>query len=258
MRLNHTLARLRAGETVFGCAMQCYRSADIPRLFAAAGFDVVFIDTEHGGFNVETVQDLVAASVAAGITPLVRVCDLLYSLVARTLDQGAQGIVLPRVEDPRLLEEALSWMRYPPQGKRGFGVLSPLLDYEQQPMEAITAHLNRNVMTVVQFETRRAIEAASELLAVPGIDVAMVGPSDLSISLGVSGQFEHPALVDAVTSLIEQCNRHGVVPGIHNRTAAQCNFWAGRGMRFVVCGSELSLLVEKSQETMAQLRPSKC
>src|ERR1035438_914040 len=122
MQINRTRERLAKGETVFGSGLQVYRSAEVVRTFAAAGFDYVFIDMEHTGFDLETVQDMIQAALASGITPIVRACELLYSLCARLLDAGAQGIILPRVEDPKLLEEALSWLRFPPVGKRGFGV----------------------------------------------------------------------------------------------------------------------------------------
>src|SRR5262245_52669851 len=99
MRTNRTRERLSRGETVFGCGLQVYRSMEIPRTFAAAGFDYVFIDMEHGSYDLETVHDFIVASNGAGITPIVRVAELLYSLIARLLDAGAQGIILPRVED---------------------------------------------------------------------------------------------------------------------------------------------------------------
>src|SRR5689334_14599695 len=116
MRVNQTLNLLRRGETAFGCAIQAYRSPEVARALGAAGFDYTFIDMEHGGFDFETVQDMIAAAAQSGITPVVRVGELLYSLVSRLLDVGAQGIVLPRVEDPVLLADALSWMKYPPHG----------------------------------------------------------------------------------------------------------------------------------------------
>ena len=254
MRVNHTRERLAKGETVLGCAIQSYRSPEIARTFAAAGFDYVFLDMEHGSFNLETVQDMIAAAAGAGITPIVRVAELLYSLVARLLDASAQGIILPRVEDPRLLEEALSWLRFPPQGKRGFGVNATMIDYEAHTFAEIIEHQNRNTLAVVQFETTTAMERADELLSVKGMDIAMVGPADLSISLGIPGETEHPLLISTVERLIEKCNRHGVVPGIQTRSVATAKAWVERGMRFVGAGAEHGLLLEKSREAVSLLR----
>jgi 2-dehydro-3-deoxyglucarate aldolase/4-hydroxy-2-oxoheptanedioate aldolase len=257
MRVNHTRERLTKGETVLGCALQSYRSPEIARTFAAAGFDYVFIDMEHGSFNLETVQDMIAAANAVGITPIVRVAELLYSLVARLLDSGAQGIILPRVEDPRLLAEALSWLRFPPQGKRGFGVNGTMIDYEARSFAEIIEHQNRNTLAVVQFETTTAFERADELLSVKGMDIAMVGPADLSISLGIPGQTEDPLLISTVERLIEKCNQHGVVPGIQTRSVAMAKAWVERGMRFVGASAEHALLLEKSREAVSLLRAAR-
>ncbi len=254
MRPNRTKEKLHSGSTVFGCALQQFRSTEVPRALAVAGFDYVFIDAEHTGIGLETIQELVAASVQAGITPIVRVAELLYSLVARALDVGAQGIIFPRVEDPRLLAEALQWMRFPPLGCRGFGVMAPMIDYEQRSFAEITEHLNANTLAVVQFETRKAIERREELLDVPGIDVALVGPADLSISLGHPGQFDHPELVEAVLRLLESCERRGIVTGIQCRSTAQARVWVERGLRFVGAGNEHTLLLERARESVAALR----
>src|ERR1017187_5152945 len=120
MRANLTREKLAKGGAVFGCGLQVYPSAEIARTFAAAGFDYVFIDMEHGTFNLDPAPAIIRAALDTGIPPLVRVGELAYSLVARLLAGGAQGIILPRVEDPRVLEEALAWMRFPPVGKRGY------------------------------------------------------------------------------------------------------------------------------------------
>jgi 2-dehydro-3-deoxyglucarate aldolase/4-hydroxy-2-oxoheptanedioate aldolase len=257
MRINQTRERLARGETVYGCGLQVYRSAEIPRTFAAAGFDYVFIDMEHGAFDLETVQDMIRASVEAGITPIVRVAELLYSLVARLLDAGAQGIILPRVEDQRVLAEALSWLRFPPRGKRGYGVNPTMTGYEARSFAEIIEHQNRNTLAVVQFETVTAIENADELLALPGLDVIMVGPADLSIALGIPGEFDHPLLISTVEGLIEKCKRHGVVPGIQTRSVAMAKTWAERGMRFVGASAEHGLLLEKAKESVAALRAAR-
>ena len=254
MRINTTREKLSRGETVVGCGLQCYRSPEIARTFAAAGFDYVFIDMEHGSYDLETAQDMIAAANGSGITPIVRVGELLYSLVARLLDSGAQGIILPRVEDPKLLEEALSWMRFPPVGKRGYGVNTTMIGYESHGFKAIIEHQNLNTLSVVQFESRLAIERADELLSIPGLDIAMVGPADLSINLGIPGDFENPLLVSIVEKLIGHCNRHGVVPGIQTRSTGMAKAWVERGMRFVGAGAEHGLLLEKAKETVGVLR----
>jgi 2-keto-3-deoxy-L-rhamnonate aldolase RhmA len=254
MQINTTREKLAQGGTALGCGLQAYRSTEIPRTFAAAGFDYVFIDLEHSGFDLETAQDMIRSSNDAGITPIVRVGELLYSLVSRLLDSGAQGIILPRVEDPAILREALSWMRFPPVGKRGYGVNPTMLRYEARSFPEIIEHQNKNTLAVVQFETITAIERADELLSLPGCDVAMVGPADLSIALGIPGQMDNPLLVSTVDALIQKCNQHGVVPGIQTRSLAMSKFWAERGMRFIGTAAEHALLLEKSKETVAALR----
>jgi 2-keto-3-deoxy-L-rhamnonate aldolase RhmA len=257
MRMNRTRERLAKGEVVYGCGLQVYRAPEIPRAFAAAGFDYVFIDMEHGSFNLETAHDMIVSCKLAGITPIVRVGEVQYTLCARLLDQGAQGIILPRVEDPKVLEQALSWLRFPPLGIRGFGINPTMVDYEARSMPEIIEHQNRETLSVVQFETVRAVEAADELLSLKGFDVMMIGPADLSIALGVPGQFDHPKVIETIDLMIEKCNKYGVVPGIQTRGVAMAKQWADRGMRFIGVAAEHVFLLEKCREAMGALRGGK-
>jgi len=253
MKPNRTKTKLREGGVALGSSMQQFGSPEVPRIYAVAGFDFCFIDCEHGIFDLETVRVLIQASLERDITPIVRVGDLQYALVARALDAGAQGIIYPRVESPELLAQALSWTRFPPAGVRGYGLSGPQLDYQKWSFAEAVEHANTHTLVVVQFETRVAMERHEELLAVPGIDVALIGPADLSISLGVPGDFENPKLVDAVLAFMESCRGHGVLPGIQVRALPLAKKWIERGMRFVGCGSEHGHLLEKAVETMAGL-----
>jgi 2-dehydro-3-deoxyglucarate aldolase/4-hydroxy-2-oxoheptanedioate aldolase len=106
----------------------------------------------------------------------------------------------------------------------------------------------------VQFESQAALDRADELLSVKGLDIVMVGPADLSISLGVPGQFDHPSMIAAIDGLIEKCRKYGVVPGIQTRSIAMSRFWAERGMRFVGAAAEHALLLEKARESVTALR----
>src|SRR5580704_7346872 len=174
MHSNTVKHALQAGKLQLGMNFGQLRSPEIPRLLAAAGFHWAFIDTEHGGFDLETVQDICRVAQLAGICPVVRVVDLQYGLVARALDCGAQGIIFPRMEDPKLLETAISWTRYPPDGVRGYGLQPSQVDYEPLAIGEVIAHLNANILTVLQIESRLAVEARDEILSVPGIDAVMI------------------------------------------------------------------------------------
>src|SRR5579862_4657758 len=213
MRINDVKLALKSGKVQLGMNFGQLRSAEIPRLLAAAGFHWAFIDTEHGNFDLETVHDICRVANLAGLCPVVRVADLQYSLVARALDCGAQGIIFPRMEDPKLLETALSWTKFPPQGVRGYGLMPPQTDYESLTFQQVIEHVNANTLTVLQIETRRAVEARDEILSVPGIDAVMIGPADLSISLGVPGDFQHPKMVEAMEAIRDSCVRHKIAPG---------------------------------------------
>lgn len=237
-----------------GCGYWQHRSPEISRILAAAGFDWAFIDTEHGGFDLETVQDICRVSRLGGVTPIVRVGDLQYSLVARALDCGGAGVIFPRVEEPELLMKAVSWTKFPPEGIRGYGLALHQVDYEARSFAEVIAHANANNMVVLQIETRRAFEAREELLSVPGIDAVMVGPADLSISLGVPGDFDHPSMVETVEGIRDSCLRHGVAPGIHTRNVKLAQFWRDRGMLFLGCGNEVSMLFERASEVARAIR----
>jgi 2-dehydro-3-deoxyglucarate aldolase/4-hydroxy-2-oxoheptanedioate aldolase len=248
MRPNTVKRALAEGRVQLGAAFAQLRSPEFPRILAAAGFSWAFIDTEHGGFDGETVQDICRVSNLCGFCPLVRVADMQYPLVARALDWGAQGVVFPRVESPELLEKAVSWTRFPPAGVRGYGLMPLHVDYEPATFSQIIDHFNANTMVVLQIETQRAVEARDELLSVPGIDAVMIGPADLSISLGVPGDFQHPKMVAAMEAVRDTCRAHGVAPGTQTRTPALARFWKERGMIFLGCGSDTGMLYERAAE----------
>lgn len=254
MHINRVKHALREGRLQIGCSYSQLRSPEVATILGKAGFDWTYLDAEHGGFGIETLQDLCRASVAAGMMPIVRVADIQYALVARALDCGAMGVLLPRIESPEILERAVSWTRFPPLGVRGYGLGPPNVEYEAVTIPQIIEHRNANTMVALQIETKLALERREDLLAVLGVDAVMVGPADLSISLGIAGQFEHPLLVDAVEKIRDTCLAHGVAPGIHMRSLAVAKFWKDRGMKFLSTGSETSFLFDKATEAVKTLR----
>lgn len=254
MRINHVKKALREGRVQLGTGFQQLRSQDVVKTLAAAGFHWAFLDGEHGGFDLETMQDLCRFAPSVGFSPIVRVADLQYALIARALDCGAEGVIFPRVEDPALLETAVSWTKYPPLGIRGMGLTPLHVDFETVSIAQIMEHMNRERMVVLQIETVKAFEAREELLSVAGVDTVMIGPVDLSISLGVPGEFEHPKMLETVEKIVESCVRHGVVPGAQARNIALARRWIQMGMLFVGCSSETQMLFERAKEITTALR----
>jgi 2-keto-3-deoxy-L-rhamnonate aldolase RhmA len=252
-RPNLVKQALAAGKVQYGTNFGQFRSQDVLKILAQAGFHWAFIDAEHGGFDLETIQELCRISPLVNFTPIVRVADLQYSLIARSLDVGAQGIIFPRVEDVALLERAVSWTKFPPVGQRGFGLGAFHFDHEPLTMPQMIEHVNANTLVVLQIETKRALEMREELLAVPGIDAVMIGPADLSISLGVPGEFQHPKVVEAMEQIRDTCVRRGITPGTQTRTLSLAKFWRERGMRFLGCSSDTGMLYERAKELIGAL-----
>jgi 2-dehydro-3-deoxyglucarate aldolase/4-hydroxy-2-oxoheptanedioate aldolase len=253
MKINRVKHALAEGRTQIGTGYGQLRSPEAVRILAATGFDWIFVDTEHGAFDIETVQDLCRAATDNNLVPIVRVASMEYDLVARALDCGAQGVIFPRVESVELLRQAVSWTKFPPVGIRGFGLTPSQVNYEKATIPQILEHMNQETMVVLQIETQRAVDMRDELLSVPGIDAVMVGPVDLSISLGVPGDFQHPKMVAAMEAIRDSCVKHGVTPGTQTRTLALAKFWRERGMRFLGCASETGMLFEKASEISAAL-----
>lgn len=253
MRPNPVKLALKQGKVQLGTNFGQLRSQEVLKMLAAAGFQWAFIDTEHGGFDLETIQDVCRIAAYVNFVPIVRVADLQYSLIARALDCGAGGVIFPRVESVELLEKAVSWTKFPPLGVRGFG-LSPFhFDHEPVTMPQMIEHVNEHSMVVLQIETKKALDMREELLAVPGIDAVMIGPADLSISLGVPGQFQHPLVVEAMEAIRDTCERRGIAPGTQTRTLELAKFWKERGMRFLGCSSETAMLYDKAKEIAGAL-----
>jgi 2-keto-3-deoxy-L-rhamnonate aldolase RhmA len=254
MKINPVKRALREGKVQLGTSFGMLRSPDIGRILAAAGFHWAFIDCEHGWFGLETVRDVCHASVEAGLMPIVRVADLQYDLIARTLDCGAPGIMFPRVESPELLEKAISWTKYPPMGVRGFGLTPHHVDYAKATIPDIIAHMNEHVMVVLQIETVKAFEMRDELLSIKGIDAVMIGPADFSISLGVPGDFMNPKVITHMEAVRDTCDKYGIAPGTQTRNATLGKFWRDNGMRFLGCSGEVGMLYDRALEITTLLK----
>jgi 2-keto-3-deoxy-L-rhamnonate aldolase RhmA len=256
MRQNRTMKILAAGGVAVGIAHSQLANAEIPKMYGAADLDWVFLDSEHSPFSSDTLHELIRAYRLTDVTAVVRVCDFQYDLVARALDSGAEGIIFPRCEDPAQLAHAVRGAKFPPHGHRGFGLGPPQIGYQSATFDEIMAHCNRETLLIAQIESTRALDRLHELASVDGLHSLLIGPADLSISLGVGGQWDHPRLIAAADRVIAACGEHGLWPAIQVRDGRLADFWIGRGMKLIGCSTEAALLWNAVQGLTVELRSS--
>jgi 2-keto-3-deoxy-L-rhamnonate aldolase RhmA len=246
--------KLADGKLCIGTMAVEFRQPSVMGLLAQAGLDFVILDNEHGPFSIETLADLSRGARDAGVTPIVRVPELSYAHVVQPLDAGAQGIMLPRVTERAQVEQVLRWMKYPPEGRRGAVLGRGHTRFGGGPLADTLAALNRESFLVVQIETAEAVERLEAILSVPGVDAALVGPTDLSVALGIPGQLEDPVLVRAVEAVMAACEKHGVAAAIHTNDVKLTASWARRGMRMVSINSEAGLLMAGARSAVGAIR----
>jgi len=220
---------------------------------ANAGYDFLFIDTEHNQIDPSTLTSLVQMARAVGISPIIRPVDIQYHLIANALDTGADGLIVPRVESRAQAERLVSYCFFPPKGVRGCGTTATL-DFRREDWRLAVPWLNEQLLIVCQVESPTAIDALDDILQVRGIDVVLVGPLDLSISLGVPGQMNDPKMIAAVDRVIAICRCHRMPSGIVGTSPDALEPWWEKGMRFFSCGTDSGLLMNGGSANVQGMR----
>jgi 2-keto-3-deoxy-L-rhamnonate aldolase RhmA len=209
MRVNKVKRKLQAGGVAIGTMMMEFSTTGIARIAAGAGAEFAVFDMEHTGWSMETIRMLMATARAADIVPMVRVPTLQYHFVARVLDVGAMGVVVPFVSDQEQAQLIVHHAKYPPVGRRGvaFGVAHD--DYTSGDLVTKMTEANHEVMLIAQIENPQGVEHADRIAAVDGIDALWIGQYDLTTTMGIPGQLDHQRFHDASSRVVEACRAHG-------------------------------------------------
>jgi 2-keto-3-deoxy-L-rhamnonate aldolase RhmA len=255
MKRSNLRQRLKNGETVIGTMVQEVRTPAIAQILKQVGFDFLMLDMEHGAFNLETAAEIIRVARLAEIPPLVRVAGPQYELIGRILDQGAVGVMLPRVERRVEVELLVQSTKYPPLGKRGMSSDAPHSGYDFKPLAEFVDLNNEDTIAIAQIERKAAIENIDDILAVPGVDVALVGPDDLSVSLGLAGDDVQARVTQAIETMMAAARRHGVVSAIHMGSVERLREWLHKGMGMAMYSSDLGFLMgDPSKGGLERLR----
>jgi 2-keto-3-deoxy-L-rhamnonate aldolase RhmA len=245
-----------AGECIYGTMIQQARDPGAPAIFAAAGFDFVFIDMEHGNYSMETVADLIRGAKSSGIATIIRVPHLETFFISRVLDAGAEGIMVPMTSRKEQAETIVRYSKYTPLGQRGFGTQTGQTDYK--PLKAIEflKEANEHTLIVAQIETKEAIENIDSILGVEGIDVGLIGPNDLSISLGIPDQMNSETLIKAIDRVVETAKKRKKATGIHIGNIEAIKKWRSKGMTVLAYSTDVSFQYNTSKSSLEELKRS--
>jgi 2-dehydro-3-deoxyglucarate aldolase/4-hydroxy-2-oxoheptanedioate aldolase len=236
--LNPVKQKLRNGELVLGQMVLELFTPGIGPMLAACGLDFVIYDMEHGRCDIGLVAGMIASCRGTGITPMVRVADLDLAPLSRVLDLGALGVMVPRVETRAQVERVVAELKYPPQGKRGVA-LGLAHDLYMPGGAAYLEQANEDTAVIVIVETVRAFENLEEIVSVRGLDVAWMGHYDLTSSMGIPAQFDHPRFLHAMDSLLTMCAKYNVAPGFLPATPSDAAHWIRKGFRAISLGSDV-------------------
>jgi 2-keto-3-deoxy-L-rhamnonate aldolase RhmA len=220
---------IRAGGVPVGHMIFEFGTRGIAKILSHADLDFVLIDMEHTGFDAERIADLMAWFKATDIAPFVRVPQGLYHFLARTMDAGALGVMVGNVESGEQARAIVDAVKYAPLGRRGVGLGTAHTDYSAPDPVEYFRRANENTTVICQIESTVGLANLDAIASTPGVDVLWVGHFDLSQSMGIPAQFDHPDFLEALKKVIAAAKRHGLRSGVQPNNALQAEQWLKLG-----------------------------
>ena len=240
--MNGLRQRLAEGGISFGQMVLELFTPGIGPMLAACGLDFVIFDMEHGRCDIALLAEMISSCRGSDIVPMVRVPDPAYVPLARVLDVGARGVMVPRVETRQQAEDIVAQLKYAPAGRRGVA-LGIAHDLYQAGGAECFATINDDNTVILLLETEKAFTNLDSIISVPGVDVAWMGHYDLTVSMGIPAQFEHPRFLAAMDELVAACRRHSVAAGFLPPSAEAAAHWIRKGFRMISLGSDIGVFM---------------
>jgi len=249
---NELKNKLNQGGTAIGTFVTC-NSPDIVEVLALSGFEFLVIDIEHGYMSVESVVHLIRAAEARNITPIVRVSDTSETNILRALDIGTHGIQIPQINTKEVAQQVANYSKYYPAGIRGLA-MPRAADYGMVKLQDYIKKANDETLVVAHCESKEGLDNLDAIASTPGIDVIFAGPLDLSQSLGIPGEFNHPKLEEAISKILEIARAHGKAAGIFVPDGDQAKIRIKQGFQYITLGLDLTLLAKAASHELNKLK----
>ena len=232
-------------KNIRGAMIFEFFSPGIPIILKNAGCQFIIFDMEHGGLSLEQFKTLSIISNSNKIAPFIRIPEIKYNYIARALDLGASGVMVPMVNTPGDVIKIVRSSKYPPQGKRGAGFGFAHDNYINHNPLSYIEKANNSLINIIQIETKQGLENVKEIAAIDGVDCLWVGHFDLSNFLGVPGQFSSKLYLDAINKIVKAGKKFEKSLGIMISTRQEMDFYSNLGFNVIAVGTEMNLLTDK-------------
>ncbi|AEV99024.1 2-dehydro-3-deoxyglucarate aldolase [Niastella koreensis] len=232
--------RLQQGATLHGCWLNL-GSTVTTEIVGLAGYDWVLIDLEHGAGSEKDVYQQLQALEHTPAAAIVRIESTQRQRIHRILDMGAEGIMCPRITSAAEAAAVASGLHYPPDGTRGVAKMVRASSFGQN-FQNYYQQAKENILGIVQIETLEVLDHLDEIAGIDGIDVLFIGPADLTMSLGIFGQFDHPLYVDAVKATVNAAEKAGKATGILFANPDEYTRYSNMGIRLIACGADATFV----------------
>lgn len=254
MKENRLKKALEEGRIPVGHMLWEFGVRGAARMVANSGADFCVVDMEHSGFGHETVCDLMQWFRGTDVTPFVRTPGPAYSFLARVMDAGSMGVMVPNVESAEAARKIVDAVKYAPLGKRGVGLGGAHTDYQKVDPLGYFKESNANTTVICQIESVHGVENAQDIAAVEGVDVLWVGHFDLTQSMGIPGEFQDPKFLDALKIVVEATRASGKAAGIQPASIPQAEQWLEIGYNVISWKTDSQLYQAALKSELEELR----
>jgi 2-dehydro-3-deoxyglucarate aldolase/4-hydroxy-2-oxoheptanedioate aldolase len=245
---------LAEGGHAFGSMLFEFFTPAMPRLLKNAGAEFALYCMEHTGIGFETLKPQFALCRALGIVPLVRVPCAEYDFIARALDCGALGVMVPLVASAEQARFLVACTRYPPEGRRGAAFGFAHDDFEAGDVREKMRAIHERTLVIAMIETAEGLASVEEIAATPGVDALWLGHFDLTNFLGIPGEFSNPRYRDAVERIVAAARKHGKAAGYMAADDALAAEYLRLGFRMIATGTDQGILQAALQARIASMR----
>ena len=243
--------KLSEGEAVFGPFMKASDAAMI-EVAGYAGFDFVILDMEHAPFTYKNLEDLVRAAQLSGTLPIIRAQSSSEIFISKALDLGAKAVQVPHVTNASEAASCVAAAKFHPLGHRGTDPFVRASNYSAIPKERYFSEANETLV-ILQLEGKEAIQNLDEILEVKGVDILFIGPYDLSQSMGVPGQVDHPSVTGQMETIVKRAREKGMVVGTFTDTIASARMWREAGIQYISYAVDMAIFMDACKVLLKQL-----